>query len=67
MFNAAKEKVASFFTGYDIGIVREGKLVLMIHITDMQKFQELMTSEEMQAWNTKFHCVDEIYSLEKMN
>ena len=67
MFNATKEKAADFFTDYDIGIIREGKITLMIHITDMEKFQELMTSEEMEAWNTKFNCVDEVYSLEKMN
>tara|TARA_B100001778_G_C18087917_1_gene406045 strand:- start:126 stop:239 length:114 start_codon:yes stop_codon:yes gene_type:complete len=37
----------------------------MIHITDMEKFQELMMSEEMQAWDKKLNCVDEIYSLKK--
>ena len=66
MFNSTKEKAANFFTDYDIGIIREGKIALMIHITDMEKFQELMTSEEMQAWDTKFNCVDEVYSLEKI-
>ena len=67
MFKATKEKAEDFFTDYDIGIIREGKIALMIHITDMEEFQELMTSEEMQAWDTKFNCVDEVYSLEKMN
>tara|TARA_Y100000590_G_scaffold63658_1_gene68308 strand:+ start:392 stop:676 length:285 start_codon:yes stop_codon:yes gene_type:complete len=67
MFNATKEKGTGFFTDYDIGIIREGKIALMIHITDMEKFQELMTSEEMRAWDTKFNCVDEVYSLEKID
>ena len=67
MFNATKEKAADFFTDYDIGIIREGKIALMIHITDMEKFQEEMTSEEMKAWDAKFNCVDEVYSLEIMN
>ncbi len=67
MFNATKDKAVDFFTDYDIGIIREGKVILTIHITDMEKFQELMTSEEMQAWDAKFNCVDEVYSLEKMN
>ena len=67
MFNATKEKAADFFGDYDIGIIREGKIALMIHITDMEKFQEVMSSEEMQAWDAKFNCVDEVYSLEKMN
>ena len=39
----------------------------MIHVTDMEKFQELMASEEMQAWDANFNCVDEVYSLEKIN
>ena len=67
MFNATKEKAANFFTDYEIGIIREGKITLMINIIDMKKFQELMTSEEMQAWDTKFNCVDEVYSLKKMD
>ena len=67
MFNITKEKAADFFGDYDIGIIREGKIALMIHITDMEKFQEVMSSEEMQAWDAKFNCVDEVYSLEIMN
>ena len=67
MFNKTKEKAADFFGDYDIGIIREGKIALMIHITDMGKFQEAMSSEEMQAWDAKFNCVDEVYSLEIMS
>ena len=67
MFNTTKEKAADFFGDYDIGIIREGKIALMIHIIDMEKFQEVMSSEEMQAWDAKFNCVDEVYSLEIMN
>ena len=67
MFNTTKEKAADFLTDYDIGIIREGKIALMVHISDMGKFQEAMSSEEMQAWDAKFNCVDEVYSLEIMN
>ena len=52
---------------YHLGIVREGKVMLMMKITDMEKMQEVMTSDEMKAWDEKFNCVDEIYSLEIMN
>ena len=65
MFNFTKEKGADFFTDYDIGIVREGKIILTINITDMEKFQEIMTSGEMQTWDTKYNCVDAVYSLEQ--
>ena len=66
IFNATKEKAANSFGDYDIGVVREGKIILMIDIIDKENFQETMTSEEMKAWNDKFNCVDEVYSLEKL-
>ena len=66
IFNATKEKAAYSFGDYDIGVVREGKIILMIDIIDKEKFQETMTSEEMIAWNDKYNCVDEVYSLEKL-
>jgi len=65
MFNTTKEKGAGFFGDYDIGIIREGKVILMIDIIDMEKFQETMSSEEMKTWDMKYNCVDEVYSLEK--
>ena len=52
---------------YELGVIREGKLMLMMHITDINKMQEVMSSEEMQAWDEKFNCVDEIYALDQMN
>ena len=67
MFNATKEMTKDFMADYHIGIIREGKLMVMMQITDMEKMQEIMSSDEMKAWDEKFNCVDEVYSLEKMN
>ena len=67
MFNATKEKTKDFMVDYHIGIIRVGKLMVMMQITDMEKMQEIMSSDEMKAWDEKFNCVDEVYSLEKMN
>jgi len=67
MFNATKKKAQDFMTDYNLGVIREGKIMLMMHITDMNIMQEVMTSDEMKAWDTKFNCVDEIYSLDQMN
>ena len=36
-------------------------------LPDMEKMQEIMSSDEMKAWDKKFNCVDEVYSLERMN
>ena len=67
MFNDTKEKAQDFITDYNLGIVREGKVILTMNITDMNKMQEVMSSDEMKAWDERFNCIDEIYSLDKMN
>jgi len=66
MFNKAQEQTPGLLADYDIGVIREGKIVLMMDVTDMEKMQEVLTSEEMQAWDKKFNCVDVVYSLEKV-
>ena len=65
IFNWAKEKMASSATDMEVGVIREGKVITMANVTDMAKFQEIMTSEEMQTWDTKYNCVDAVYSIEQ--
>ena len=65
MFNWAKEESSSFVTDMQVGIIKEGKVIVMANVTDMEKFQQLMTSERMKAWDTKYNCVDVVYSLNK--
>ena len=67
MFNSTKESTQGIMQEYDLGIIREGKVMLMMQISDMSKMQEVMSSDEMQAWDEKFNCVDEIYILDKIN
>ena len=67
MFNATKESTQGIMQEYDLGIIREVKVMLMTQISDMNKMQEVMSSDEMQAWDEKFNCVDEIYTLDKIN
>ena len=67
MFNATKENSQGIMQEYELGVVREGKVMLMMQISDMSKMQEVMNSDEMQAWDEKFNSVDEIYILDKIN
>ena len=67
MFNTTKDSAQGIMQEYELGIVREGKVMLMMQISDMSKMQEVMSSDEMQAWDEKFNCVDEIYILDKIN
>ena len=65
IFNWAKSKASQFATDMEVGVIKEGKVITMGKVTDMEKFQEIMTSEEMKAWDTKHNCVDVVYSLEE--
>tara|TARA_Y100001970_G_scaffold263807_1_gene349660 strand:- start:303 stop:542 length:240 start_codon:yes stop_codon:yes gene_type:complete len=65
IFNWAKNQASASATDFEVGVIREGKVITMANVKDMQKFQEIMTSEEMKAWDAKHNCVDVVYSLEK--
>ena len=67
MFNSTKEKSEGFMVEYELGVIREGKVMLMMQIDDMNKMQEVMSSDEMKAWDEKFNCVDKVYALDQMN
>ena len=65
IFNWAKDKLSDAAKDMEVGVIREGKVITMGNVIDMEKFQEIMTSEEMKAWDTKHNCIDVVYSLEK--
>ena len=49
IFNWAKNKASEFATDFEVGVIREGKVIVMLNVTNMEKFQEIMTSEEMKV------------------
>jgi hypothetical protein len=65
MFNWAKDESSGFVTKMDVGIIKEGKVIVRANVTDMEKSQGLMTSDKMKAWDTKHNCVDVVYFLDK--
>ena len=56
-----------FVTDFDIGVVREGKIILMLNVTDMNGLQEAMTQPHVLEWDKKHNCVDVIYTLDKQS
>ena len=67
IYNSTKPKMEVCTTDMEVGIVREGKVIVMANITNMEKLQEIMSFEEMKAWDVKFNNVDVVYSLEKQS
>ena len=65
LWNSLGDQREKIISDYDIGVVREGKIILMMNVIDMDLLEEVMTSEDMKAWDKKHNCVDVIYSLEE--
>ena len=65
MWNSLEGERSKIISDYDIGVVRDGKIILTMNVIDMDLLQEVMTSEDMKAWDKKHNCVDVIYSLEE--
>ncbi|MQG87241.1 MAG: hypothetical protein FI699_00020 [SAR202 cluster bacterium] len=67
LWNSLDYQRDKIMSDYDIGVVRDGKIILMMNVLDFNLLEEVMTSEEMKAWDKKFNCVDEVYSLEEQS
>ena len=67
LWNWLEDKRDKIMSDYDIGVVRDGKIILTMNVIDMDLLEEVMTSEHMKAWDKKHNCVDVIYSLEEQS
>lgn len=67
LWNWLEDKRDKIMSDYDIGVVRDGKIILTMNVIDMDLLEEVMTSEDMKAWDKKHNCVDVIYSLEEQS
>ena len=67
LWNWLEDKRDKIISDYDIGVVRDGKIILTMNVIDMDLLEEVMTSDYMKAWDEKHNCVDVIYSLEEQS
>ena len=40
IFNWAKDKASAFATEFEVGVIREGKVITMVNVTDMKKISK---------------------------
>jgi len=64
--NEMASDISKFCSEYEIAEVTEHKAITLANITDMEGFQELVTSPAVVEWDTVNNCIDVIYSLEQM-
>jgi len=66
------EEMKSAVSDFDIGVVKtdkagSSKIITMLNVTDMERFQEIMSSSKMVEWDKSHNNTDIIYELERIN
>lgn len=67
MVKSTRELIWGYTKQMEIAFTEDGKVITLMQVTDMEKFQEMMQSEEVKAFDKKFNCVDEVYALERIS
>ena len=67
MVKSTREMIWGYTKQMEIAFTEDGKVITLMQVTDMEKFQEMMQSEEIKAFDEKFNCVDEVYALERIS
>ena len=67
MVKSTREMIWGYTKQMEISFTEDGKVITLMQVTDMEKFQEMMQSEEIKAFDEKFNCVDEVYALERIS
>ena len=60
-----EEEMQSCVSDWEIAVINDHKLCVMLNVTDMEALQTMMSSPKMTEWDSANNCVDVIYSLEK--
>ena len=63
MYNVTKPKIENYATDMEVGAVRGCKVIEMANIIDMEKLQEIKSTEEMKALDAKTNNIDVVYTL----
>ena len=62
-----EEALRTCLSEYEIAVINDHKLCVMLNVTDMEAFVNIMTGTKMTEWDAENNCVDVVYSLEKMD
>ena len=62
-----EEALRTCMSEYEIAVINDHKLCVMLNVTDMEAFVNIMTGTKMTEWDAENNCVDVVYSLEKMD
>lgn len=66
------EEMKSAVSDFCVGVVKtdkagSSKIITMLNVIDEERFEEIMSSPKMVAWDKAHNNTDIIYSLERIN
>ncbi len=66
------EEMKSAVSDFYVGVVKtdkagSSKIITMLNVIDEERFEEIMSSPKMVAWDKAHNNTDIIYSLERIN
>ena len=72
MVSEFDDELKSAVSDFDIGVVStdkvgSSKIITMANVTDMERFQGIMSSPKMVEWDKSHNNTDIIYELERIN
>ena len=66
LYDSFNDDIEKFTDGFEMGFVRDGKVIVVANVTDEEKFYAIFDDPRSKEFDTKFNNVDEVYKLEKM-
>ena len=66
-FKESEEELRKCASEWQIGVVNDHKVIIMVNVLDMDALEILLTSPKITQWDADNNCVDVIYSLERIN
>ena len=65
LYESFKDDIAKYTDGFEMGFVRDGKVIIVANVTDEEKFYALFEDPRSKEFDAKFNNVDDVYKLEK--
>ena len=66
-FKESEEELRRCASEWQIGVVNDHKVIIMVNVLDMDALETFMDSPKITQWNSDNNCSDVIYSLERIN
>jgi len=67
MVASFEEELQSCVSDWEISVINDHKICTMLHVSDMEAFETIMTGAKMTEWDVANNCTDVVYSLEKID